>query len=432
MGMNNRQRRAAKAKGRAKRRANGRHPEGSSEWTPSPEFLAGAAILALRQLVFRIADGHLLPRDVEQFASFSDDHQQAAIDDQLTAAVRALTAGGWTPLDIYEVARRKQPEPLVEYLLGTVAAETARYDAGAVHPAWLEQLRGVEPAHGCRRWARGQGLAWPDACRRLVELMALLFSLPKVEAVLPAPGSPGVRVSASGVDERMLQRVRALLAKAESTEFDEEADALTAKAQELMRTYSIERSLAEADTSRAAEPVVRRLWIDAPYVEGKAMLVDEVAAANRCRCILTKAWGFVTLVGFGPDLDTVELLVTSLLVQATRAMTLSGSQVTRHGTSRTRSFRQSFLVAYADRIGERLRETIATTESRVDHEHDGRLLPVLAARDHVVDDATARLFPDLVERSVRISNMAGWGAGRAAADLALFDIRDEIRGERAV
>ena len=35
-------------------------------------------------------------------------------------------------------------------------------------------------------------------------------------------------------DEKVLGRVRALLAKAESTTFPEEAEALTAKAQELM------------------------------------------------------------------------------------------------------------------------------------------------------------------------------------------------------
>lgn len=54
------------------------------------------------------------------------------------------------------------------------------------------------------------------------------------------------------------------------------------------------------------------------------------------------------------DLDAVELLFTSLLVQATTAMLAAGSRQDAHGRSRTRSFRQSFLAAYAQRIGERL------------------------------------------------------------------------------
>lgn len=48
------------------------------------------------------------------------------------------------------------------------------------------------------------------------------------------------------------------------------------------------------------------------------------------------------------------------------------------------------------------------------------------ARDHAVDDRLTGLFPQLVQKGVSASNAAGWGAGRAAADLALFDIRDPI------
>jgi hypothetical protein len=44
------------------------------------------------------------------------------------------------------------------------------------------------------------------------------------------------------LDQRMLDRVRALLAKAESTDFPQEADAFTARAQELMARHRIDRS----------------------------------------------------------------------------------------------------------------------------------------------------------------------------------------------
>ncbi|MDP9441581.1 MAG: DUF2786 domain-containing protein, partial [Actinomycetota bacterium] len=42
------------------------------------------------------------------------------------------------------------------------------------------------------------------------------------------------------IDDRILSRVRALLAKAESTEFAPEAEAFTEKAQELMARYAID------------------------------------------------------------------------------------------------------------------------------------------------------------------------------------------------
>ena len=60
------------------------------------------------------------------------------------------------------------------------------------------------------------------------------------------------------------------------------------------------------------------------------------------------------MIGFSADLDAVELLFTSLLVQASAALQRAGGKRDAAGRSRTRSFRQSFLVAYAVRIGERL------------------------------------------------------------------------------
>jgi hypothetical protein len=188
-----------------------------------------------------------------------------------------------------------------------------------------------------------------------------------------------------------------------------------------MTRHAIERTLADAAEPAQRTPVVRRLWLDAPYTSAKAMLVGAVARSNHCSSVRIVGFDFVTLVGFERDLAGVELLSTSLLVQATRAMTASGAQVGRYGQSRTRSFRRSFLIAYATRIGERLRESAAGAESAADAESGGALVPVLAARDGAVDDAVAAMFPELTHTRVSVSNAAGWGAGRAAADLARFD-----------
>ena len=247
--------------------------------------------------------------------------------------------------------------------------------------------------------------------------------------MLPAPGDESAgTTSADGVDSKILRRVRGLLAKAESTEHPEEADALTAKAQELMTRYSIERAVAESSQPIASVPLARRMWLESPYVDAKSLLVTVVADANNCQAIQSVTWGFVTIVGHGGDLDLVELLVTSLLVQATRAMALAGPQVTRYGTSSTRSWRKSFLIAYASRIGERLRESVHSSETTYDADHGGALVPVLAARRDAVEHTMAELFPDVIERPISVSNRAGYGAGRAAADLAQLNVRTPVAG----
>lgn len=149
-----------------------------------------------------------------------------------------------------------------------------------------------------------------------------------------------------------------------------------------------------------------------------------MASANRCRTILVDRWGFTTVVGDEVDLRVVELLATSLLLQGARAMFSTGSQRASNGVSRTRSFRQSFLVAYAGRIGERLREvnddmTGATAGSSA-------LVPMLSARSRVVDDLISERFPRLVSKAVSVGNATGWSAGRAAADMARLDMHGSV------
>jgi hypothetical protein len=104
-----------------------------------------------------------------------------------------------------------------------------------------------------------------------------------------------------------------------------------------------------------------------------------------------------------------------LLVQATSAMVRAGSR-----SGRTRSFRQSFLIAYAVRIGERLTEATGAAERAAAEETPERnLLPVLASREREVTEAVESMFTNLTRsRGLRANDEEGWASGRAAADLA--------------
>ena len=444
MGQNNRQRRAAKKR----RRARDQHAQGPSDFGsgfgPGSgwEFGAGydpgpsAALHALGQELRNRVHGSRSAIGVQQFLRHAERHQQHAIDTEFPHLVEHLFEEGWTPLDLFEAVRRKVSGPSVSHLIDVTAAVTGQHAARLVHPRWRAQLDQLDARARWEtgrspvlQWAQRAGLDWPAAVEQLVDLLAVIFSLPVVEEVVPPPGSVANTSAAAGergIDAKVLGRVRALLAKAEATEFTEEAEALTAKAQQLMTQHSIDRVLAETKHPARSVPVVRRLWLDNPYIVAKSLLVSAVADANHSRSVLSEHWGFATLVGHEGDLEVVELLTTSLLVQATRAMTSAGSQFSRSGVSRTRSFRQSFLVAYANRIAERLRESADATESAADADRGGTLLPMLAARSRVVEDKMSELFPQMVHKSVGVSNAAGWGAGRAAADLAQFGIRDAV------
>jgi hypothetical protein len=123
-----------------------------------------------------------------------------------------------------------------------------------------------------------------------------------------------------------------------------------------------------------------------------------------------------TLVGAADDLDLVELLVTSLLLQASRAMA-AAAQV---GGARVRStaYRRGFLHSFAQRIGERLSGAREQATAEATATHGAALVPVLAERERAVDTAVNDLFPRLRQRSGPVVDPAGWHAGRQAADSA--------------
>jgi len=198
-----------------------------------------------------------------------------------------------------------------------------------------------------------------------------------------------------------------------------------------MARHSIDHALLSAlDQSSSEQPTGRRIGIDNPYEGPKAMLLGAVAEANRCRTVWSRELGFSTAIGFPADLDAVELLFTSLLVQATAAMMQAGSRTDGYGRSRTRSFRQSFLTEYASRIGQRLAEATGTQTTKAATEPAGQnLLPVLAARNEAVDDAVAAMFPGMTHHAVgSVTNREGWFSGLSAADRAALHFDGELSG----
>lgn len=429
MGMNNRQRRAAKAKQRAKERL-AHHTErgfaGAGAWGPAPgddrQEIAVALVRWLGHVgadpaVADAAAADLLDRSPAQRRLLA-----VVVAEALESLVAPLTAGGWTPNDLRQLLRRRLGGSAPALVAGPLRRQGARVGADRVDDQWQGELAELPPAVEPDLTTTG-GLALS------LRVIALLRDLPRIAVTVPAPGNWRLArtAAAPGADAaRQLAKVRALLAKAESTTYEAEADALTAKAQELITRHALERLLARIDAPEPSSGVTtRRIWIDAPYVMAKALLVDAVAAANRCRTVISEALGFTSLVGDPADLDDVEMLATSLLVQADAAMLRHGRQANRAGMSRTRAFRQSFLLSYATRIGERLRAAGETALADVDPE---RLLPVLRSVREDVDREFARVFPDTVAKVSRVSDAHGWAAGRAAADLARLDVHDQVAG----
>src|SRR5215510_3128597 len=228
-------------------------------------------------------------------------------------------------------------------------------------------------------------------------------------------------------NDNMLHKVRALLAKAESTEFDAEADALTAKAQELIARYRIDHALLSARDGLDREtPGMRRVAVDDPYASAKVVLLSRIADANDCHVIWPKPRRYVEAFGFADDLDAVEELFTSLLVQATAAMLRAGSKQDAWGRSRTTAFRRSFLFSFALRIGERLQETVASTVEAAEVESGQALVPLLAARAEAAEALARANYPSTRPMRATMTDPEGWNAGSVFADQADLSIHRKV------
>jgi hypothetical protein len=215
--------------------------------------------------------------------------------------------------------------------------------------------------------------------------------------------------------DRLLERVRKLLAKAEAEGATaEEAQALTAKAAELMAKYGIDRALLAAARPETDVPGNRIVEIYNPWARVQAHLLCGLAAALRCQCILlpARAGQRVHMFGFASDIERTDVLYTSVLIQMWHG--LAAAPVPAWSDS-PRAWRRSWLLGYAAAVTSKVRaaEQSAVQAAAADPgAASSRAALVLADRSLVIRQNLARAYP--VTRTARVTYTGnGYGAGFA-------------------
>jgi len=239
-----------------------------------------------------------------------------------------------------------------------------------------------------------------------------------------------------GHDPKILQRIRGLMDKANSTELEDEADALRAKAMELMAKHQIEEAVLEATGKKAADTVSKiTVTFVNPYSTEKHVLLRHIAVALGCRTLRYVSGKSVThteVVGHTSDLERVEFLYTLLLIQAETGAAKVKAKSTetdyygyvrtvpaRKMAARTRSLRAAYVAGFAEVIGERLTEIArhAAAQNDAAHAAAGDSAPgaalVLASRKEVVNRAFREFFPHTTTSRGRAYNTSGYAAGQA-------------------
>jgi hypothetical protein len=232
-----------------------------------------------------------------------------------------------------------------------------------------------------------------------------------------------------------LAKIRALLAKAEATEFPAEAEALSARAAELMGKHSIDQAMldaAEAVTEPAKTAGKRVIMWDgkAEYAIHQSVLLNAIAEHNACAAVHTTG-GIgerIVIFGYTTDLDLTEMLYTSLLLQAGNA--LAAEDIPFGDTPR--SFCTAWWAAYASRIATRLSVMRADAERSAEAGKPGTAVILRQRKDAVMLARKADFPQTRAGRGARGGkSRAGRAAGYAAGSRASLGTGAGISGGSA-
>ncbi len=228
-------------------------------------------------------------------------------------------------------------------------------------------------------------------------------------------------------DEPLLDKVRKLLAKAEATTNEHEAEAFAAKAASLIATHRIDAARL-ATAGRGDALAIRSVLVGrGAYVRARLALLDAVASNHDCEVVFvsTRDGAVAKMAGFTTDLDATTVLYESLHLQAASRM----SAVRRRTPAATQRWRRAYLFGYAARV----RELLAATRSTVEAANafaGGSVLPDLPGRAAQVKAFAATAFGRVVAASAPAAAVAsGWERGHreaSAVDLG----RTRLSGRR--
>lgn len=222
-------------------------------------------------------------------------------------------------------------------------------------------------------------------------------------------------------DTKWLDKVNLLLAKAESTEFPEEAEALMAKAQSIMSLHAIDEAMLRAAGKTRDAVVVDVIKIQNPYLNQKNALVYTIAKANSTQAVMTSKprgsnGASITLIGFAEDVEATKVLFATLSAYAVSDMLKQSVP----SWESARAFRISYILAFAARIGKRLEEATVAATAEYEETTGESVGLALVDKKKDVDSAYREHFAgsSIVSRNTRITSGAGFNAGASAADRA--------------
>jgi len=216
------------------------------------------------------------------------------------------------------------------------------------------------------------------------------------------------------VVDSTISKIQALFKKAASTEFAAEAEALQAKAQELMTKYQIEEAML-ADRVKETQLTSRDVMIKGSYNIDKSTLLHVIAKNNYCKVIRYR--GYCKVFGYEDDIDLVVAMYTALETHMISEMWVAWKS--KPDSLHSIPFKKSFFAGYASKINSRLS---AAKKQSIDeaNQYNGNdsVSLVLVKKEQKVEDyfdANSGMTRTITRT---FSSNSGYGAGQSAGGRA--------------
>lgn len=238
------------------------------------------------------------------------------------------------------------------------------------------------------------------------------------------------------MSEAIIDKIHKLLAKAESTEFPDEAEALSAKAAELMARHTIDSSLLHRDRGESFGDITGLdIDVNGAYHVGLRTFAVAIGDALGFKVLLHTdgASKRVVWYGFVEELKVAEVLLASLRLQQERFSRSHMEAWIPPNPLDDRADRfyekRSFMIGFADGVSAKIRASKRAAEREYSEEVGVAL--VLADRSNEVQKWIESKFKIGAARSGRQSHHteSGLSGGRAAG--ARADIgQQRVAGNR--
>lgn len=254
----------------------------------------------------------------------------------ITDAVVEAAQRGWTPEDL-----RHLLGPRINHYIAASHHRVAPVVGEAMRQCWRRQ---TYPALGMK-------LSAAD----IEEMLSILFGLPPLrdENILTDMEALDSSVSAGPEDahQKIREKVANLLRKAESTTFENEAEALVAKAQQLRQRYRLNSVLDDAPCYDNDALFAIHVHLHSPWARHQYILLANIAAGNSCSTILMAQDAIASVIGHPQDIRHTVELFTSLNRQREHFVRTAPGAAIAARAGQTTSYRRSFFLSYASRIG---------------------------------------------------------------------------------